>query len=71
MYKISIHGCDDSTCFVMHLTDEEVKVIERLSALSKTTSTYGCMPTLEIEKEAKHCSDYKTYELIKEAGLDF
>jgi hypothetical protein len=47
-YRICLDGCDDSTCFAMGLTDDELEVVKKLEKLSKETSTYGCMPTLEI-----------------------
>jgi hypothetical protein len=49
-YRICLDGCDDSTCFDIDLTDDELEVVKKLEKLSKETSTYGCMPTLEIGK---------------------
>lgn len=48
-YLISLHGCDDTTSFEMDdLSDREVELLLRVSELSKQTSTYGCMPTMEV-----------------------
>lgn len=49
-YKISIDGCDDSTVFEMELTEQEAELVKRICNRSSETSTYGCMPTMEIEE---------------------
>jgi len=49
LYRIALHGCDDSTIFEMELTDEEFALAERIAAKSEETSSYGCMPTMVIE----------------------
>lgn len=49
-YKVGIHGCDDSTYLIVDLTAEEAALVERLAAMSKEESAYGCMPTMAIEK---------------------
>ena len=49
-YMISLFGCDDSTHFTMVLAPEEAKLLEKVSELSKKTSTYCCMPSLYIDK---------------------
>ena len=48
-YTITLLGCDDITRFNMDLTNEEVDLLNRVCKLSKETSEYGCMPTMEIE----------------------
>lgn len=48
-YTISINGCDDSTCFDVELDDKEAAAVHRIALLAKETSTYVCMPTMEIE----------------------
>ena len=50
-YIFSIHGCDDSTEFVLDCTEEEYAFIYKLQAISKNVSTYGCMPTIEIDSD--------------------
>lgn len=47
-YIIKIRGCDDVTAFVMELTEEELKLVQELCKKSKETSTYGCMPDMEV-----------------------
>lgn len=47
--NIGLHGCDDSTYIDMEITDEEYEFLKRVSNLSKKESTYGCMPTMEID----------------------
>lgn len=49
-YEIILIGCDDTTSFEMELTDEEAALIERVCELSDKTSTYGCMPTMDITR---------------------
>jgi hypothetical protein len=49
VYKITINGCDDYTEFVMNLTDDEAILLQKLSTLSRTYSSYPCQPTLTIE----------------------
>jgi hypothetical protein len=48
-YSIGVHGCDDSSIFEMELTDEEADVVKRVAFACTETSTYGCMPTMNIE----------------------
>ena len=50
MYKVTLIGCDDQTDMFIDLTDEQVTFLEMLSKLSKETSSYLCMPTLEIAR---------------------
>lgn len=47
---IGLHGCDDSTYIEMEVSKSEVEFLKRLSNLSKKESTYGCMPTLEVNE---------------------
>lgn len=49
-YEITLVGCDDETCFKMELTEEEAELLQRVSNVSKETSTYSCMPFLHIEE---------------------
>ena len=53
MYKIRLRGCDDDTEFFMDLTNQEYELVKKISEISKRTSTYDCMPTLEITQEGK------------------
>ena len=48
-YKIGIHGCDDSTYVEMELSDEQFKIISLLCEKCTDNSTYGCMPTMQID----------------------
>lgn len=50
-YKISVDGCDGTTKFTMELTREQADLIDRVSELSKETSTYGCEPIIYIEQD--------------------
>ena len=47
-YEITLLGCDDWTVFQMNLSQEEFKLVKKIEEISKETSTYICMPTLEI-----------------------
>ncbi len=57
-YKIGVHGCDDSTEIEMELTETEWTLVRRIARKITETSTYGCMPTMEIE-EVKEESKYE------------
>ena len=48
-FNIQIHGCDDSTCFDMEMTEQEYQFLQKVCHLSTKTSTYGCMPTMVVE----------------------
>ena len=45
---ISINGCDDCTQFNIAATDEQYQFLLQLVKLSKETSVYSCMPTIEV-----------------------
>jgi len=48
-YVITLHGCDDTTEIEIELTPDAAALIERIRDASHQTSTYACMPVLEIE----------------------
>ncbi len=47
--KVYLHGCDDSTVFELEVTEDEMYLLKEVEILSKLTSSYGCMPIMEIE----------------------
>ena len=49
-YKISVDGCDDSTEIEMELTGAEWALVKWIAQKITEASTYGCMPTMEIEE---------------------
>lgn len=49
-YEVELVGCDDTTAFNLVLTQEQLEVVKLLEIKSKETSTYGCMPTLEVRE---------------------
>ena len=49
-YKITLMGCDDYTEFNMDLTEDEVKLVQRICELSKGASDYACMPIMTCEE---------------------
>ena len=54
-YKITVDGCDGYTEVTMNLSETEYKLIAELSELINETSTYVCMPRMQIaeaEEEA-------------------
>ena len=51
VYKIWLHGCDDSTGFEMELLESELELLIKVAKLSEETSEYGCMPTMAIENK--------------------
>ena len=50
MYEISVHGCDDSTTIKQELTFEEYEFLNTIAEKITETSSYGCMPTMELEE---------------------
>ena len=59
-YEIRLDGCDDSTSFAMELTDAEAGLLERVAALSKEASEFGCQPTMTV---ATHHTDEREAEV--------
>lgn len=51
-FTISLVGCDETTCFDLDLTDEQVALVDRMAAASRQASEYGCFPTLTIDPKA-------------------
>ena len=49
-YRISVHGCDDSTIIEKELTKDELKIIKSVATEVTETSDYGCMPVMYIEE---------------------
>lgn len=49
-YRIKLMGCDDTTTMYLKLSNSERDFLAFLSEISEKTSTYGCMPTMEIEE---------------------
>lgn len=48
--RIILARCDDSTAIDLHLTETELKFVERLSALSEQESGYSCQPRMRVEE---------------------
>ena len=49
-YRISVHGCDDSTIIEKELTEDELNVIQSVASEVTEASQYGCMPTMSVEE---------------------
>jgi hypothetical protein len=49
-YRISVHGCDDSTIIEKELTEDELKIIKSVATEVTETSEYKCMPTMIVEE---------------------
>lgn len=49
-YIISVHGCDDTTSIIKELNVNELKIIVSVAKEITETSTYPCMPIMEIIK---------------------
>jgi hypothetical protein len=47
-YTVVLRGCDDTTVMKFDLREDEVALLKRIAASSEQTSTYGCMPRLEV-----------------------
>jgi len=50
---VTLRGCDESTEFVVSLTDTEAEVLRLLEQRSKEESEFLCMPVLEFRSEEK------------------
>lgn len=51
LYKITIHGCEDSTTVLKVInSEEEINILKSTANSIAQTSTYGCMPVMEIQK---------------------
>lgn len=51
LYKIGLHGCDDSTYIKIRLSEEQKKLIDEICHLSEQESHSRCMPIMEIEEQ--------------------
>ena len=49
-YRISVHGCDDSTIIEKELTEDELKIIKSVAMEVTETSEDRCMPIMIIEE---------------------
>lgn len=47
-YQIRMSGCDDSTVFVMDLTDAEAALLGRVAARAFQASAFECQPRMTI-----------------------
>jgi hypothetical protein len=47
-YEIRLAGCDDTTVFVMDLTDDEAALAERVAARARQSSEWDCQPRMTI-----------------------
>lgn len=48
--RIILSGCDDSTVVEMEVTPKELEFLEYLQKEVNDTSSYACMPKLELEE---------------------
>ncbi len=46
--EIALLGCDDCTRFDMMVTQEQYDFLMFVARMSAETSSYGCMPTMEV-----------------------
>lgn len=51
LYKITVYGCDDSTTVLKVIdSEEEVSILQNTANSITQASTYGCMPTMKVDK---------------------
>lgn len=50
LYYIRNVGCDDTTCGLARMTDDELNFFKRVIENLNKNSTYGCMPTIAVYK---------------------
>lgn len=65
---IKLIGCDDSTLIDLELTNDEIKLLERIATKSYKISTYSCMPVMKVIKgeEAKKLEQKLLEQAIEE-----
>ena len=51
--NITLVGCDDSTSRDFEVTENEYEFLLKIKSQINEISTYGCMPTLSVEKTAQ------------------
>ena len=56
-YRISLHGCDDSTHFERELTSTAFALLKDISIQSHEASTYSCMPIMTVEEITEKCEN--------------
>lgn len=69
-YLICLAGCDDSTRFLMDLTDQEKECIDRLIALANQASEYSCMPSMWISDDITDITDFLEEQQAKLRAAD-
>ena len=50
--RIHVSGCDDTTTIEIEVPEGTVGTIEEIAEQICEASTYGCMPTMTVEKLA-------------------
>lgn len=50
LYYIRNCGCDDETCGLARLNDEQLDFLKKVIENLNKNSTYGCMPTIYVYK---------------------
>ena len=48
LVEISVNGCDDSTIVTMEMSNYEYDFLQKLVEIVNKTSTYNCMPSIEL-----------------------
>lgn len=49
--KVSVMGCDDTTCFAIECTETEKNFLDRFIELCNRSSKSGCQPTIALDDE--------------------
>ena len=50
LYLIRNCGCDDTTCGLARMTDEQLDFLKNIIEDLNRNSTYSCMPTIDVYK---------------------
>lgn len=64
-YLISLKGCDDTTYNIMQLTDEELKIIEKVASKTNRMSACRCQPVMRISLIQPETDRYEI-EIVEE-----
>ena len=74
LYYIENQGCDDTTCGLARITDEDFPKFKEIIENLNENSYYGCMPTIQVwrikEKDIREKEDANSLSASNRLHLD-
>lgn len=67
LYYIENQGCDDTTCGLARITDEDFPKFKEIIENLNKNSYYGCMPTIQVWRVDEE--DIRELEPDEDVGL--